>query len=233
MGSLDINKFLTTNYDNTFYNNNLSAVVNQNNTEQLYSIRRWKRVRINGHEKTLFHIHGDISFIRSIMLGIDHYGGSLAKIQDYVKNNYKRKTRNTTYDTVPSISRKIDNPQILKDSVCYGFTDNGSGLLSWIDAFFFSNLHIIGLAIDFSEIDIWWLLSRRARLMKNSKLNNKIYYYPTFPLSEIHIHLPKLRLLEQLKVKIIYHKQLKDIISGQNDYGSIYSEQLENLRKNL
>lgn len=233
LASLDINTFLTTNYDNTFYKNDISAIKNQNNSERLYSIRRWKKVVIEGREKTFFHIHGDISFIKSIMLGIDHYGGSLAKIQDYVKNNYQRKTPNKTYDIVPSIIRRIENPQILNDSKSYGFTDNGSGLLSWIDAFFITNLHIIGLSLDFSEIDLWWLLSRRARLMKNGKLDNKIYYYPTFPLSEIHIHLPKLRLLEKLNVNIIYHHQLVDIISGQNDYGSIYNEQLDNLSLHL
>lgn len=121
--------------------------------------------------------------------------------------------------------------QIEFDPIKYGFTDNGTQLVCWIDAFFFTNLHIIGITLDFSEIDIWWLLSRRARLLKNGYIKNQVYYYPTFPMSEIHYHLPKLRLLERMGVKVVYHKQTLDIEKGYTDYPKIYNEQIDNMER--
>lgn len=225
---LKANVYLTTNYDHVFYNNS-NNLIDFSDAEKIYSIRRWKRVKINDLTTSLFFIHGDIDAPKSIMLGFDHYAGSIAKIENYVKGDYSAGKS----QKIPSIEKRIKNGLINVDPTEYGFKDSKSGILSWIDAFFFTNLHIIGLSLDFAEIDIWWLLCRRARLMKNSKLDNTIYYYPTFPLSEIHVHLPKLRFLEQLNVKIIHHKQFIDIISGQNDYGSIYNEQLDNLSLRL
>ena len=90
---------------------------------------------------------------------------------------------------------------------------------------------IIGITLDFSEIDIWWLLSRRARLLKSGLAKNQIYYYPTFPLSEIHLHLPKLRLLERMGVNVVYHRQTIDIETGYADYPKIYNEQIDNIQK--
>ena len=220
--------YLTTNYDHVFYNNSKS-LIDFNDVEKIYSIRRWKRIKINDLTTSLYFIHGDIDAPKSIMLGFDHYAGAIAKIENYVKGDYSVGKS----QKIPSIEKRIKNGLIKVNPKEYGFKDSKSGILSWIDTFFFSNIHIIGLSLDLAEIDIWWLLNRRARLMKNGKLDNKIYYYPTFPLSEIHVHLPKLRLLEKLNVKIIHHQQFVDIISGQNDYDSIYNEQLDNLRKYL
>lgn len=235
---LDADVYITTNYDHVFYDNKETQVVDKNNSERLYSIRRWKRINIGGKELILYNIHGDLTNVCSIMLGLDHYGGYLAKIQDYVKGTYKRTkkvhTSKQVFSVVPSISYRIKESS-LKDlnHEDYGFTKSGTSLLSWIDAFFFADLHIIGLSLDFSEIDLWWLLSRRARLYKNRTDGNKVYYYHTFPLSEIHLHLPKLRLLEKLGVYVVYHKQTNDIETGKINYQEIYQEQLKNMKDHL
>lgn len=234
--SLDVNIFLTTNYDHAFYNNNEKIIQGYDNTEKIYSIRRWKSMYHDGNKICLYFIHGDIKKAKSIMLGLDHYGGALAKVQDYIKGKYQRVKRvsgkDHKYLQVPSISERLkDNIEI--SPLKYGFKDSGTGLISWIDAFFFTNLHIIGITLDFSEIDIWWLLSRRARLFKSGLIKNTIYYYPTFPISEIHYHLSKLRLLERLDVQIVHHKSIEDIETGRINYPSIYMAQIENLKSNL
>lgn len=224
--SLDVDVFLTTNYDHAFYDNNEKVVQKEDNTEKLYSIRRWKKCNIDGKDIWLYFIHGDLTYCKSMMLGLDHYGGALAKVQNYVKGNYHI----NDYDNVPCIKDRLERG-LDKDS--YGFKESGSGLMSWIDTIFFTNLHIIGMALDFSEIDIWWLLSRRARLSKSNLIRNKIYYYPTFPLSEIQSQLPKLRLLEKLDVEVVYHNITQDIETGTVDYNQIYNCQLDSLEKNL
>jgi len=234
---LDVDIYITTNYDHVFYGNEETRIIAKNSSEKLYSIRRWKKIDIGKKKLTLYNIHGDLTGVYSIMLGLDHYGGYLAKIQDYVKGNYKRtkkvRTKKLVFPAVPSISSRIKENSIVLDPEDYGFTNSGTSLLSWIDAFFFADLHIIGLALDFSEIDLWWLLSRRARIYKNRHRGNKVYYYPTFPLSEIHLHLPKLRLLEKLGVHVIYRKQTTDIETGNINYREIYQEQLNNIKSRL
>ena len=221
--NLGVSTFLTTNYDHALYDNAENTIIGKNSAEKIYSIKRWKQIKLNNNYYTIFQFHGDITTVKSIMLGLDHYGGALAKVQDYVKGYFVEKSKDkipSKSDSPYSISKRLAS-NIQFDASVYGFTDNGTPLISWIDAFFFSNLHIIGITLDFSEIDIWWLLSRRARLRKNGMVTNEIYYYPTFPLSEIHYHLPKLRLLERMGVNVIYHKQTIDIEKGHPDYAQI------------
>lgn len=153
-------------------------------------------------------------------------------LREIIKEQKKMNGENYLYKQVPSIRDRLKE-DIEISPLEYGFKDSGTGLISWIDAFFFTNLHVIGITLDFSEIDIWWLLSRRARLLKSKLITNKIYYYPTFPISEIHFHLPKLRLLERLGVQIVHHKLTEDIETGKIDYPSIYNIQINNLKNNL
>jgi hypothetical protein len=35
---------------------------------------------------------------------------------------------------------------------------------SWVDFFFFADIHILGFAFGFDEMHLWWLLSKRSRL---------------------------------------------------------------------
>lgn len=240
---LGVTALLTTNYDHAFYRKYETQIVAKNHKETTYSIKRWKKVRIDDTDYTIFHIHGDIDHKKSIMLGLEHYGGSLAKVQDYVKGYFTEKTEDNKIhqdmDGRFSIYKRLTS-QPATDSTKekfepdrYGFTDNGTGLISWIDAFFFSNLHIIGFGMDFSEIDIWWLLSRRARLMKKGSINNRIYYYSTDPIPENKESRSRNMLLEQMGVKVVYHTQ--PLINGEKgpNYNDIYFEQIENIRKNI
>ena len=89
--NLGVTSFLTTNYDHAIYDNVENRVIDKNYAEKIYSIKRWKKVNINNLDYTIFQFHGDITNVRSIMLGLDHYGGALARIQDYVKGYFSEK----------------------------------------------------------------------------------------------------------------------------------------------
>ncbi|MCJ8326248.1 MAG: hypothetical protein MJK08_04015 [Campylobacterales bacterium] len=43
--------------------------------------------------------------------------------------------------------------------------------------FFNTDIHILGFGLDYSEIDLWWILNKRARLGRTQKLKNKIFFY--------------------------------------------------------
>lgn len=157
LANLDVDAYLTTNYDHAFYGKQKKKL-KRDYLESVYSVRRWKQVEIAGKQKVIYHIHGDLTNVKSIMLGIDHYGGALAKIQDFVKGNYNR----DKFENVPRLINRLKSWETI-DLDDIGFKDAGTRLISWIDAFFFCDLHIIGFSLDFSEIDIWWLLTRWAR----------------------------------------------------------------------
>lgn len=115
----------------------------------------------------------------------------------------------------------------------YGIEPSSTGLYSWIDAFFFRNLHIIGFALEFCESDIWWLLVKRARLIKKNGtlIQNKIFYYVTDPFHLIEKH--KIDYLRTLDVEIVLHDHLGGIDGTEVEYKAIYSSQISNLEHNL
>ena len=79
-------------------------------------------------------------------------------------------------------------------------------LQSWVDLFFTNDLHIFGLSLDFVEIDLWWLLTYRARnkfYKKNTFIKNQIYYY--IPKKYVKDSADKIQLLaaNDVKIKIV------------------------------
>lgn len=174
---LEADNYLTTNYDYAFLASlNEDFKIENKSTESIYSIRRFKELMKNGkHFSKLWHIHGELDIIPSLMLGLDHYCGSVGKIDSYVKGKYEYQLDKENHK-IPSIKDKL----IGKESF-----DNSS----WIELFFNSEVHIIGLSLDYSEIDIWWILNKRARLMLDSStknlINNKIIFY-TIKEDDVH-----------------------------------------------
>lgn len=82
---------------------------------------------------------------------------------------------------------------------------------SWIDLFFTNDIHILGLSLDTSEIDLWWLLTYRARyaLQRGKKIiTNRIYYY--YPTRYKEKSKEKLELLSANQVYTIEIKTTND-----------------------
>jgi hypothetical protein len=155
--ALKTNNILTTNYEFTLVGHIPSA--NRGIIQETrYSIFRHYR---SGPRKVWF-IHGDCLHPQSINLGFEHYGGQLQQIRNYMVSgpNYS----SGRVSKLPLVVR------LLKNDVRFD---------SWIDLFFKTDLHIIGLTLDYVETDLWWLLTFRARLMigKRHKINNRIVYY--------------------------------------------------------
>ena len=172
-----IKHFITTNYnptlDKVLKEREFNINIETKSLEKIYSIRR-KHQFIKGEEiKEIWYAHGEVSNTKSIMLGYDHYCGSLAKINDYIKGKYDNPG---IKDKIQSIEQKLE---LWKNEK---LEELSHSLISWIDLFFFTDLHIIGLGLDFSETDIWWILNKRQRLIADGKvkeLPNKIYFYMT------------------------------------------------------
>ncbi|MCR4678925.1 MAG: SIR2 family protein [Lachnospiraceae bacterium] len=164
----NINNIITTNMDEgietILCTKNGYALIGSDSAEKVYSIRRKIILEKDGHNITIWKIHGDIKNVKSISFGFDQYVGRLSRIEQYVKGKYSSDKANCS---VPMID-KIKN--------------NKFDGISWIELFFNSNIFIAGFGLDYSEIDLWWILIKRCRIfekLKGSK-NRIVYLYSDF-----------------------------------------------------
>lgn len=156
-----VNNFITTNYDVTldreFNALNYTRDTSVNTSERVYSIRRLHRFIKGNVEKNVWYAHGEENYPKSIMLGYDQYCGAIGLLNNYLKGNYKL------------------------DSMVKRINEGNTQIHSWIDLFFFTDVHIFAFGLDYSEMDIWWILNRRKRMLVENKLinslPNKIYFY--------------------------------------------------------
>lgn len=115
---------------------------------------------------TIWHIHGEAEKPLSICLGYEQYAGYVQQIREYVTKG--------TPESGGSIKQRL--AALAKKPS----EDDAFEAISWVDHFFFSNMTILGLEMDTQEIDLWWILSYRARLIKQGGAaapKNKIRYY--------------------------------------------------------
>ncbi len=144
--ALNAHNYLSTNYDYA-YRDSISKEFNyqyiNKSTEDIYSIRRRIEILENGKPATnIWHIHGEIRYPKTIMLGLDHYCGEIGKIDNFIKGNYEY---------------VVDGKTIKLDSIMDKLNGKKTDGISWVELFFTSNIYIVGFSFDFSEIDLWWM----------------------------------------------------------------------------
>ena len=162
--SLPVTEILTTNYDYVLEMTLEPSFVPARTThERLYSRERTR----HAGDKLVTHIHGECRYPESICLGFEHYAGTLEKTRSLLtcSTSVKDKSdphRFALYDYL----NQLGNDQAYK---------------SWLFRFFSEDIYIVGFGLDMSEIDIWWLLSYRAKLIREGKVPvaNHIVYYET------------------------------------------------------
>ncbi|MGY4534636.1 hypothetical protein ACVW0Y_003778 [Pseudomonas sp. TE3786] len=126
--------------------------------ESRYSLFR----RHQAGDKDIWHVHGDISNPGSMLLGFDHYAGNLQRIRNYVTGTIE----------LAGGSRRVSSPVKAGN---HAFLETHS-VYSWIDYFLRDHIHIVGLGMDFTEIDLWWLLLHKRRRDRQS---GKVFFYET------------------------------------------------------
>ena len=161
-----IDHYVTTNYDQVLKQTlEGHGYIEQEHVraENTYSLRR--RHTLANEEGTLKHIwniHGEIDAPQTIMLGLYQYCGSVGRISEYMNGKYKFK-KEKQVQTMPKL---LDR---LKEGIEEPF--------SWIDLFFISDIFMMGFGLMYDEIDLWWVLTRRKRLIRQGYgLKNHIYY---------------------------------------------------------
>jgi hypothetical protein len=198
MLSLGCNNYLTTNYDYAL-EKSINLQVNIRSTEEIYSLRRFREYFGSNGAIRLWNVHGEIDHPKTIMLGLDHYCGAIAKLDSYIKGTYVTQRDGKSHHVEP-MKTKLHNRNF-----CH---------TSWVDLFFSDDIHIIGLSLDFSETDLWWIINKRARLAQVAPVDNKIYFHSTNKKDE------KSDLLNSFGVQVMHHP----IIDGYIDaYKNMFS----------
>lgn len=141
---LGIRHLLTTNYDYAFESAPGERVRRANlMRETKYSVFRRREVK----GKYVWHIHGEADVPNSIMLGYDQYSGYLQKLRAYATS---------------SRGAALNSPFVHGN---HAFdAEDGGAVYSWLDVFLRDDIHIVGLGLDYTEIDLWWVLTYKARL---------------------------------------------------------------------
>jgi hypothetical protein len=157
-----VDEILTTNYD---YNLESASPNGLEGSPYIHPIKGSKyslmRRRQVG-DKVVWHIHGEKRAPGTILLGYEQYAGYLQTIRSYVISGIRYKNLH-----LPSVLQRIKKRE--------------TEVLTWIDHFFFSDIYIVGLSMDFVEMHLWWLLDIRARMLLDgeSGITNKIQFiYP-------------------------------------------------------
>ena len=147
--ALNVANILTTNYDDCLERAlaPTASVADFDTGESKHSLFRRSRIG----RRYFWHLHGEIWRPNSVLLGHDRYVESCSHLRHYL-------------DPRQGIAFK-QHPQGLKAL----FLDANAAISvrrphSWVDLFMLRDVHIVGLSMDYTEIDLWYLLSLRHRL---------------------------------------------------------------------
>ena len=189
------NHVLTTNYDyNLETATSRTSRTSSFRSESRYSVFRKQTVS----NKYVWHIHGEINMPDSILLGYDHYSGQLQKLRTYATADHSTKTQLKSPFKLHHLDFEISG-----------------GTYSWIDVFLRDEVHIVGFTLDYTEIDLWWLLSYKQRLNQLSGYETgRTIYYRVSEHEQSERERARLEALKSFGVEIKEHKVKRDYRDG-------------------
>lgn len=188
MSDLKADYYMTTNYDGMFERTLIDNGYNctrESVSSDYINIHRRITYKLKGRHNIVFWpIHGDYRKYSTMMFGFDHYCSSLVTLGNYMREG---QTRNGGYydsNMYKGYKRTKSNSSYLFYSMRRREQMNSRAfeIKFWSDLFFLTDVHIIGLGMDFTEIDLWWILNRRYKYSKyyGKRLDNHIYCYGYF-----------------------------------------------------
>jgi hypothetical protein len=149
LARLQVDNILTTHYDDGLERALASsAAVDDFGTRELrHSL--FRRSRIGGVH--VWHLHGDIFRPTSVLLGHDRYVESSARIRRYCDPTLGLPFKAHSLPLQAVFRRDDARIQSRRPH-------------SWVDLFMLRDVHIVGFGLDYTEVDLWYLLSLRQRL---------------------------------------------------------------------
>ncbi len=125
--------------------------IDGNKLNEQLGIFKYFSLPVNDKNSMVWHIHGEAARPNSMVLGHYYYGNLLSVIQQRI-------------------------PHILSSLSISTKKDISFQPKSWIDYFMLGNVYIVGFGMEFSEMDIWWMVNcKRRRFYDFGKI---VYYEP-------------------------------------------------------
>lgn len=112
-------------------------------------------------------------------------------------------------------------------------TDKNHERNSWVDLFIESDVHIVGLSLDYTEIDLWWLIiyKEREKLKHNGKnydyIGKTVFHHFSRPTDSERDDGAKLAKLSLLKS---YGVEIKEELVKEEEYDKAYNKFIENFQ---
>ncbi len=205
---LGITNILTTNYDYAIEKGSQEIFDSANAyTETRYSLFR----RTKAGNLSIWHTHGEINKSNTIMLGFDHYAGSLQKMRSFITTGLsKRYHKKVALESVTRKNRYSQTP------------------FSWVDIFLLNDVYILGFGMDFSEIDIWWLTIYKQRMREKNKRFGTTTYH-----SFIHQENADKKELEETKIEVLRSLGVtvkKHTINTNHTYSDAYDQIFDQIK---
>ena len=122
--------------------------IKKGTNDKKYNLFQFSDLSLNGIDKPLWHIHGDICSPGNMIMGHSYYGSLLHQIQNYM----------------PDFFRQYN---LSKKRGCNYYPR------SWVDYFLSSNVYILGFGLYTTETDLWWLIDKKREHFQNTN----IYFY--------------------------------------------------------
>jgi len=188
--ALGFENVLTTNYDynlesstKDIWKSNIAA------PETYFSLFR----RRSFGDKHVWHIHGELSNVGSIMLGHQQYSGYTNKIGNFLSDGVA--TESKARNKRPYLSKYSG-----KKSRTKGDVEN------WVDVFLESEVHMIGFGLDYTENHLWHLIMEKRRLRKKDRkaVGRAIFHRCSDRMQSTEDE-ARLSILKALDVKVIEH----------------------------
>lgn len=155
------------------------------------------------NNKRIFHIHGELSKRKSICLGTLDYArnlnGIIAKITERIEETGELHLKDTVFS---------------------------NEFKTWAQLFFTDNIYFIGIGLCDCDLDLWWLLVYRAKLLSeaDNRIKNRIIYYYTHEGNYNHNFV---ELLRTLQIEVLN----KEVRNG--EWNKAYSDIADDIKNKL
>jgi hypothetical protein len=150
---LAVGDILTTNYDDCLERSLAASaiVANFDTNESKHNLFRRSRIG----RRHFWHLHGDIFRPNSVLLGHDRYVEGAAHIRRYCD---------------PTLGLPFKAHAAPLTAVFRGADAriDAAQPHSWVDLLLLRDVHIVGFGLDYTEVDLWYLLSLRHRLRRSA-----------------------------------------------------------------
>ena len=163
----------------------------------------------------IYHAHGIATRALSICIGYEHYMGYVEKIRHSFFAGEK-------VNGYPPIVAKLINEHYQAST--------------WPELLLMSNVFILGLELDFSEVDLWWLLIVRTSLgnvYSNYITQNKIVYYYIEPDGEKNQEVKHIDESKRARYELMRELDIEVMAIKANSYCDGYKLALADIKKRV